>query len=172
MRSSASLVLRSRIPRLGQIDFLQLGRMASVPWGNASFGCRSSTWLRRNDAGSADWQVPVLVRLREFWPALPQGVSGQALSAGDFVAILQTWVRERASGAESLDLMALAGRGLLVVILDGIDEVPTALPPNDDDSNPRQLLLLTLASVVKKWTLQRNVFLITSRPVRAHRQRG
>jgi formylglycine-generating enzyme required for sulfatase activity len=108
-------------------------------------------------------KLPVLVRLREFWQALPR-VSGQALSAGDFAAILQSWLRERASGADTLDLMALASRGLLVLILDGIDEVPTSLPSKADDYNPRQLLVLTLASIVKKWTRRRNIFLITSRP--------
>ena len=109
-------------------------------------------------------KLPVLVRLREFWRALPGGGSGHAVSAEEFVAILQSWLRKRASGAAALDLMALASRGLLVLILDGIDEVPTAVPSSADDYNPRQLLLLTLASIVKKWTLQRNVFLITSRP--------
>ena len=109
-------------------------------------------------------KLPVLVRLREFWQALPRRVSGQALSTADFAAILQSWLRERASGAATLDLITLASRGFLVLILDGIDEVPTALPSDTADYNPRQLLLDTLASLVKKWTLQGNIFLITSRP--------
>ena len=109
-------------------------------------------------------KLPVLVRLREFWQALPRTVPGGALSEKDFVAVLGSWLRERTATAAGLDLMAFAKRGSMLLVLDGIDEVPTALASDGDECNPRQVLLLTLASIVKQWAQKGNVFMITSRP--------
>ncbi len=109
-------------------------------------------------------RLPVLVRLREFWPALPRTLLGGALSEKDFIGVLRSWLTDRTATAADLDLMAFARRGSMLLILDGIDEVPTTVASNGGEYNPRQILLDTLAPIVKKWGQKGNMFLITSRP--------
>ena len=109
-------------------------------------------------------KLPILVRLREFWQALPVSTSAETLAPGEFVAVLESWLRDRTATAATLDLSAFLDRGLVVLILDGIDEVPTVFAAAGDESNPRQLLLSTLASLVRRWTPKGNVVLVTSRP--------
>lgn len=109
-------------------------------------------------------KLPVLVRLREFWQALPLEAPGGTLAAKDFVTVLDSWLRDKTATAAGLDLAAFLEHGLAVLIFDGIDEVPTAFATANDESNPRQLLLATLASVVRTWAPKGNVLLVTSRP--------
>ena len=112
---------------------------------------------------SLSGKLPVLVRLREIWHALPLAGSGRGFAADDFIDVLQAWLRERTVTASGIELMSFLQHGLTVLIVDGIDEVPTALANDEGEFNPRQLLIATLATLVRKWTPKGNVLLITSR---------
>jgi hypothetical protein len=109
-------------------------------------------------------RLPLLVRLRESWRWFVARATDGASPAESLVAALQATLEEKSAPAGDLDLGAFFRHGLALLIVDGVDEVPTAFSDSRGDFNPRALVLSALASAVRKWTPKGNVVLVTSRP--------
>jgi predicted MPP superfamily phosphohydrolase len=110
-------------------------------------------------------RLPVLVPLRDFWPALPLTPGGHHLSPAALSAALGGWLAEWAGGRlEAATFAALLGTGRCLLILDGIDEVPVVHGDGVRRTCPRASLLAALAHGLGDWTRAGNRLLLTSRP--------
>jgi hypothetical protein len=109
--------------------------------------------------------LPVPVRLRDFWTHLPVPSGGRSLGLGGLEVALSKWLAElKPPGLEWACLKAHLDRGSAVLMLDGVDEVPSMLKAADREWYPREMLLDVLARAVKGWTGAGNRVLVTSRP--------
>jgi formylglycine-generating enzyme required for sulfatase activity len=112
-----------------------------------------------------DGRLPIRVRLRECWRALPARPGSRELSRREFERCFATWV---ASNNDVLDdagqVLAHFAAGSAIVVLDGVDEVPLAHGEGQERWFPRALLLSGLANAMTAWTAAGNRALVTSRP--------
>lgn len=103
---------------------------------------------------SLQGKLPLLVPLRDFHPALPNG-RGE-LTAHQFAGALDRWLAERMPGGLTwAALKPRIDRGQAVLIFDGADEVPAAR---------RATLFSGLAQSLPTWLQAGNRVLLTSRP--------
>jgi formylglycine-generating enzyme required for sulfatase activity len=167
---------------------LALGRLATeslyisgAPGTGKSTFCRWVAWLVAEGAMPATdvpapdefaetlddglkGRLPLLVRLREFWESLPPR-AGTSLTVTDLEEALGRWVdRKRPDGLDSRLLRAHLAQGSVLLILDGMDEVPVSTPSAVGAWRPRPLLLAALADACPVWCAAGNRLLLSSRP--------
>jgi hypothetical protein len=115
-------------------------------------------------------RLPVLVPLRDFWQCLTLERGSQQLGRDALVAALGQWLEERAGPEHitSQTFAALLRGGRMVLILDGVDEVPLTDGSANQQTYPRACLLAALADGHKKWIKTGYRLLVTSRPHGVH----
>ena len=107
----------------------------------------------------------MLVRLREFWQHLPTKPNSRELTQAELEASLDRWLRAtRPGGLTWDDVAGHLAQGSVLLVLDGVDEIPLAHGGDDQECWPRQLLLAGLAAAVPDWHQRGNRVLLTSRP--------
>jgi hypothetical protein len=100
-------------------------------------------------------RLPILIPLREFWRHL--ALDGVQAAIGRWAAAALPGV-----GGPAISGHLLAGTSLLV--LDGVDEVPTLIEEDGKTSHPRGDLLAGLQTSIPGWAEKGNRVLLTSRP--------
>ena len=113
--------------------------------------------------GTLCGKLPVLVRLREIGEFLvDKSVASKPLP---LQAALKEWVTETKPGQLSWnDVKSHLDHGSLLLILDGVDEVPLSSGDPASGLSPRELFLTALSSAAPEWLKLGNRILITSRP--------
>jgi formylglycine-generating enzyme required for sulfatase activity len=110
-------------------------------------------------------RLPLLVRLRDFWKYLPDAPGGRTLSRKELEESLERWVVGASPGGLSWPCVAdHLQRGALLLILDGVDEVPVTLGEEGREYHPRAMLLGGLIDAASDWDKSGNRLLVTSRP--------
>ena len=110
-------------------------------------------------------RLPVLIRLRDFWTALPDRPDCQELSGAEFEAALERWLAARQPGGLTWPLLQdHLEHGSALLLLDGVDEVPLVHGASVPPCRPRAMLLHGLAAVAAAWRSAGNRVLVTSRP--------
>jgi hypothetical protein len=163
-RDSLTLLLH----RLGRSSLCVSGDPGS---GKSTF-CRWATWvtcegavplpdvdapdeLQERFPDTLRGRLPLHVPLRDFWSVLPDPAKTATLSRRELEACLETWIdRSQPGGLTGGEARAHLSHGSALLMLDGVDEVPSA---------HRFLLLAGLANAMPDWT-RGNRVLLTSRP--------
>ncbi|HBH53721.1 MAG TPA: hypothetical protein DDY91_17685 [Planctomycetaceae bacterium] len=111
-------------------------------------------------------RLPVLVPLREFHESLPARAGCQAFSTHELEQALLQWIGgKRPHGLTADEFEAHLRRGRLLLILDGVDEVPLNRPITHRQTAPvQQALVAGLASACEDWNQRGHRVLLTSRP--------
>lgn len=110
-------------------------------------------------------RLPLLVRLRDFWTYLPHTPACRDLGEGELRTALATWVDAKKPGGATWSVVEPhLEHGSLLLILDGMDEVPLSDGDAKAQWHPRALLISGLAAAIKPWIGQGNRVLLTSRP--------
>ena len=110
-------------------------------------------------------RLPVLVRLREFGGYVPGQPGRQTLSASEFQTALEKWLQTTKPGGLTWNDVAQHLKvGSLLLILDGVDELPMSEGEGKAAWSPRESVLAGLAAAVPEWTTSGNRVLVTSRP--------
>jgi hypothetical protein len=111
-------------------------------------------------------RLPVLVPLREFHESLPARVGCDAFSTHDLEQALIQWIgTKQPHGLTAAEFEAHLRRGRLLLILDGVDEVPLNRPISNGKTAPvQQALVAGLASACEDWNQRGHRVLLTSRP--------
>ena len=110
-------------------------------------------------------RLPILLKLREFWEHLPARIGG-GLATADVVDTLARWVEEirQPDGLDAPLVRAHLEHGTALLILDGMDEVPTSAGAPHVRWHPRRQLLRALVEACPEWITAGNRVLLTSRP--------
>ena len=155
--------------RLGESSLYVSGNPGS---GKSTF-CRWVTWLTCEGSVPAPdlnppeylWErfpasllnrLPLLVRLREFSRELPSGDAGRGFGWQDLEAAIGTWIdRNPPPGLSGAGTLAHLHRGSVLLVLDGIDEVPP---------DRRAALIRALGDAVRTWDGRGHRILMTGRP--------
>jgi formylglycine-generating enzyme required for sulfatase activity len=125
----------------------------------------AATELAERYPASFRRRLPVLIRLRDFWTALPDRPDCQELSGAEFEAALERWLAERQPGGLTWRLLQdHLEHGSALLLLDGVDEVPLVHGASVPPCRPRAMLLHGLAAVAAAWRSAGNRVLVTSRP--------
>jgi formylglycine-generating enzyme required for sulfatase activity len=110
-------------------------------------------------------RLPLLVRLRDFWDYLPQTPGCREMTRAELEAAIADWVDAKEPGGLA---WSVAGphleAGSLLLILDGVDEVPLTHGDGKHPCQPRAMLLSGLIGALRHWTDSGNRVLLTSRP--------
>jgi formylglycine-generating enzyme required for sulfatase activity len=110
-------------------------------------------------------RLPVLVPLREFREHLPAHPGRRSLTAEQFHTALQHWLdKTRPGGLTWSDVASHLARGSLLLILDGIDELPASDGEGAEAWSPREAWLARLTAAATGWLKDQNRLLATSRP--------
>ena len=110
-------------------------------------------------------RLPVLIRLRDFW-----GGMGCRAEHGDWTArqleqsILRWLDDHRPHGLLPQVFERNLAEGNLLLLLDGVDEVPEEHFSDGQLIHPRQALLTGLANALPGWRKDGNRIVVTSRP--------
>jgi hypothetical protein len=112
-------------------------------------------------------RLPLLVRLRDFWTCLPETPGCCDMSQAELEDSLARWVDARKQGGLTWEIVQPhLQNGSLLLILDGLDEVP--LTHGDTStrrpSQPRAMLVSALVASLRAWTERGNRVILTSRP--------
>jgi formylglycine-generating enzyme required for sulfatase activity len=109
-------------------------------------------------------RLPMLVRLRDFWQHLPpQGV--RSIGVSRLEQALQRWLADQKyPGIDWACVQGHLDAGTVLLMLDGVDEVPPVRRADGNEWYPREMLLSGLADAVARWTGAGNRVLVTSRP--------
>ena len=111
--------------------------------------------LQEHFPDSLGGRLPLLVPLRDFCTALPDGSNTTSLSRLELEGVLKAWIDRTAPGGLSGEtVVAHIRAGSALLLFDGVDEVPPGR---------RDLLLASLSQAVPEWT-RANRVLVTSRP--------
>jgi hypothetical protein len=111
-------------------------------------------------------RLPVLVPLREFHESLAVRAGCAAFSTHELEQALLGWIGgKRPHGLTADDFAAHLQRGRLLLILDGVDEVPLKRPLVGGQTAPvHSALVAGLASACEDWNRRGHRVLLTSRP--------
>jgi len=83
-------------------------------------------------------RLPLLVRLRDFWNYLPQTPGCQEMTQKELEASLARWIDAKQHGGLAWSCVAAhLEQGSLLMILDGVDEVPLSLGDAQHPVRPR-----------------------------------
>ena len=110
-------------------------------------------------------RLPVLIRLRDFW-----GHMGCAPDQGDWLQSdlersILCWLAKKPYAALTPEVLERnLSKGNLLLLLDGVDEVPEEQRTNGKCAYPRHALLTALADALPAWQDRGHRILITSRP--------
>ena len=166
------------LDRLGEESIYISGDPGS---GKSTF-CRWISWLvstgeiprfevdapdefRESFPDSLRGRLPVLVRLREFGSYLPGQPGRQSLTVSEFQTALEKWLHTTKPGGLTWNHVAPhLTAGSLLLILDGVDELPMSEGEGKAAWSPRESVLTGLAAAVPDWTKSGNRVLVTSRP--------
>ena len=120
---------------------------------------------RERIPSSFQGRLPLLLRLRDFWTHLKLVPGCREMSAAELKAALAAWVDAKQPGGLTWSVVQphLDG-GSLLLILDGLDEVPLTHGDPKSICQPRAMLLSGLTAALKKWTGEGTRVLLTSRP--------
>ncbi len=110
-------------------------------------------------------RLPLLVRLRDFWRDLPQTPGSRALRQQELEAALARWVdAKRPAGITWNEVEPHLAAGSLLLLLDGVDEVPLSAGDARQPCPLRAALVEGIADAAREWTRRGNRVLLTSRP--------
>ncbi len=110
-------------------------------------------------------RLPVLIRLRDFWPRLPHSAGARTMTVEQLEDALAAHLAQGDWGGLSWSCVAAhLERGSALLILDGVDEVPPLVGQEREQWYPREMLLNALAAAVARWDAAGNRVLVTSRP--------
>ena len=113
--------------------------------------------------GTLCGKLPVLVRLREIGEFLVD--KSAASKPLPLQSALNKWVTGTKPGGLSWnDVKSHLDHGSLLLILDGVDEVPLSSGDDAGGPSPRELFLSALSNAAPEWIKLGNRILITSRP--------
>ena len=129
-----------------------------------SFVTRPPDGYRESWASTFEGRLPVLIRLRDAWRALPKHLASDHLSRVDLETALAQWLEANAEGLTRDIFRKHLAHGSALVILDGVDEVPVSAAEGRARWSPRGLLVSGLANSCSVWDAAGNRILITSRP--------
>ncbi len=108
-------------------------------------------------------RLPVLVRLRELSDYLIE--KSAPLKPRTLDAVLKDWATATKLGGLSwADVKSHLHHGSLLLILDGVDEIPLSSGDAASGPSPRELFLTAFSNAAPKWIKLGNRILITSRP--------
>ncbi len=109
-------------------------------------------------------RLPLLVRLRDFWQYLPLNPGVAQISQQELEDSLLRWANAtRPAGIDGAIVGPHLARGSLLLLLDGLDEVPLSHGSPTNPCQPRAMLLEGLIAAVKPWTTRGHRVLLTSR---------
>ncbi|MFN0056506.1 MAG: SUMF1/EgtB/PvdO family nonheme iron enzyme [Planctomycetales bacterium] len=115
--------------------------------------------------GSFQGRLPLLVRLRDFWQHLPLHPGAVSMTQKELEDSLLRWANAtRPAGIDGGVVGPHLQRGSLLLLLDGLDEVPLSQGAAGSPSQPRAMLLAGLIAATKAWTERGHRLLLTSRP--------
>lgn len=110
-------------------------------------------------------RLPVLLRLCALWEKLPSQPGQGELSRAQLDQVIHDWLAEhRPGGLDGETALAYLEQGRMLLILDGLDEVPRSHGEGAAAWHPRARLLSGLAASLASWCEAGNRVLITSRP--------
>jgi hypothetical protein len=110
-------------------------------------------------------RLPVLVRLREFREYLPMKPGRRSLTVDQLQTALKDWLdKTRPGGLCWCDVAPHLAGGSLLLILDGVDEVPLTEGEDAAVWSPRESLLAGVTVAAAEWLRSGNRLLVTSRP--------
>ncbi|MFN0054448.1 MAG: SUMF1/EgtB/PvdO family nonheme iron enzyme [Planctomycetales bacterium] len=110
-------------------------------------------------------RLPLLVRLREFWEFLPQTAGIRTLTQIQLEESLRRWIDATKPFGLTWEIVEPHLRqGTLLLLLDGVDEVPLSHASSGQPSELRTMLLDGLTEAIPDWTERGNRVLLTSRP--------
>ena len=156
--------------------------ISGAPGCGKSTFCRWVAWLACNKAiplpdvkgktaytevlpESLKKRLPLLVRLRGFWPFLPYTRDVTELTGVQLVTALEKWFKNLSPpGLTWAHLQTQIKKGCVIIIFDGIDEVPVSKEEGGGTIYPRALLLSGLISAIPSWRQKKNQVIVTSRP--------
>ena len=108
-------------------------------------------------------RLPVLVRLRELGDYLIDTPATSKPRTLD--AVLKDWATATKLGGLSwADVKSHLHHGSLLLILDGVDEIPLSSGDDASGPSPRELFLTAFSNAAPEWIKLGNRILITSRP--------
>jgi hypothetical protein len=114
---------------------------------------------------SMNGRLPILVRLREFHENIPRIARRQEMTGAEFEGCLSKWLNACKPGGMTWDcLKQQLSQGRVLLIFDGVDEVPLEDGDSAHPCYPRAMLLCGLSEAARQWKELGNRLLVTSRP--------
>ncbi|MGO8749980.1 MAG: metallophosphoesterase [Thermoguttaceae bacterium] len=110
-------------------------------------------------------RLPLLVRLRDFGTCLPETAGCCDMSQAELEDSLARWLDVRKPGGLTWEIVQPhLQNGSLLLILDGLDEVPLTHGDTTRPSQPRAMLVSALVASLRAWTEHGSRVILTSRP--------
>ncbi len=110
-------------------------------------------------------RLPLLIRLRDFWGLMGCVPEQGDWSQGELEAAISHWLDKKLPfGLTASSFERNLAEGNLLLLLDGVDEVPEEQRVEAKTAYPRHALLTGLVDALPQWQQQGNRILITSRP--------
>ena len=110
-------------------------------------------------------RLPLWIRLRDFWSSVDLPPKKTTLTAKQFNAAIDTWLDSADSpGLPSACFRDQIAKGQMLLLIDGVDEVPEEDSQGKHLVYPRAALLDGLAHALPAWRKAGNRILVTSRP--------
>jgi len=110
-------------------------------------------------------RLPVLIRLCDFWGHMACGRDAGDWSQRQLEAAVSGWLTKKEPfGLTAAVFQRNLAEGNLLLLLDGVDEVPEVDEDGAQTTYPRRALLSGLTDALLQWLEQNHRVLVTSRP--------